>query len=248
MNAKRTSHHRLAAWPLEHSPSRCGSALKVVAWLGAAGALYDRRERIADRLVDMAARRPSGMLGRLLYRNPRAHFASFDATLAALALAPSDRLLEVACGGGTFLRRALTSGCEAKAIDYSPDMVALTRERNAAACRDGRLEVLHASAERLSFAEESFTCAAMTNAFFFLNDPARALAEIHRVLEPHGRLAIFTAAPDPPAWMAPPPIARRMRFSTDEDLSTMARTAGLIDIKITSEDDGRSQLLTAVRP
>ncbi len=204
--------------------------------------------KIVDRLIDVTARRPSGRLGRRLYRDPRAHFASFDATLAALALALSDRLLEVACGGGTFLERALASGCEAKAIDYSPDMVALARERNAAACREGRLEVLQASAEQLPFAEASFTCAAMTNAFFFLADPARALAELCRVLEPHGRLAIFTAAPDPPAWMAPPPIARRMGFYTDQDLNTMARTAGFIDIEIARPDDGRSQLLTALRP
>jgi SAM-dependent methyltransferase len=241
------SRYRAAAWPLGHRPSRCGSALKVVALLGAAGAMYGGRERIVDRLVDVTARRPSGMLGRLLYHNPRAHFASFDATLAALALVPADRLLEVACGGGTFLERALTSGCEVKAIDYSPDMVALTCERNAVACRDGRLEVLQASAEQLPFTEESFTCAAMTNAFFFLDDPARALAELYRVLEPHGRLAIFTAAPDPPAWMAPPPIAHRMRFFTDQDLHTMARTAGFIDVKIAREDDGLSQLLIAVR-
>ncbi len=202
---------------------------------------------IIDRLVDVTARRPSGILGRRLYRNPRAHFDSFDATLAALALTPSDRLLEVACGGGTFLERALASGCTAKAIDYSPDMVALTRERNAAARHGGRLEVLQASAEQLPFADESFTCAAMTNAFFFLADPARVLAELCRVLEPHGRLAIFTAAPDPPAWMAPPPIARRMRFYTDQDLNTMARTAGFIDIEVARPDDGRSQLFTAVR-
>jgi ubiquinone/menaquinone biosynthesis C-methylase UbiE len=204
--------------------------------------------KIVDRLVDVTARRPSGRLGRRLYRNPRAHFASFDATLAALALVPSDRLLEVACGGGTFLERALASGCEAKAIDYSPDMVALARERNVAACREGRLEVLQASVDQLPFAEESFTCAAMTNAFFFLDDPARALAELYRVLEPHGRLSIFTATPDPPAWMAPPPIARRMRFYTDEQLERMAGTAGFIDIKIAREDNGHSQLLTALRP
>ena len=204
--------------------------------------------KIVDRLVNVTARRPSGRLGRPLYRDPRAHFASFDATLAALALAPSDRLLEVACGGGTFLERALASGCEVKAVDYSPDMVALARERNAAACREGCLEVPEASAEQLPFAEASFTCAAMTNAFFFLDDPSRALAELCRILEPHGRLAIFTAAPDPPPWMAPPPFAHRMRFYTDQDLNAMARTAGFIDIKIAREDDGYSQILTALRP
>ena len=242
------SRCRGVAWPVGRRPFRCGSALKAVALLGVAGALYRRREGIVDRVVDVTARCPSGMLGRRLYRDPRAHFASFDATLVALALGPADRLLEVACGGGTFLERALASGCEAKAIDCSPDMVALARTRNAMACREGRLEVLQARAEQLPFAEKSFTCAAMTNAFFFLADPARALAELYRVLEPHGRLAIFTAAPGPPPWMAPPLFARRMRFFADQELHTMAGTAGLIDIVVTREDKGRSQLLTAARP
>jgi hypothetical protein len=116
MSGDRTSRRRRGIRSGGPRLSRRGAALKAVALLGAAGAVYRRRERIVDRVVDVTARRPSGMLGRRLYRNPRAHFAGFDATLAALALAPSDRLLEVACGGGTFLERALAGGCEAKAI------------------------------------------------------------------------------------------------------------------------------------
>jgi ubiquinone/menaquinone biosynthesis C-methylase UbiE len=206
------------------------------------------KRRLRDRLVDVVARRPAGTLGRFLYRNPHSHFKSFEATLAVLELRSDDRLLEIGCGGGTFLALVLASGCEAKAIDHSADMVALALKRNATACRAGRLEVIHARAEELPFAAERFTCAAMTNVFFFLRDPARALQELSRVLRPAGRLAIHTTAPDPPPWMAPPLIAQQMRFYTDEQLHHMARAAGFIDVSIARLDHGHSQLLTATRP
>jgi ubiquinone/menaquinone biosynthesis C-methylase UbiE len=227
---------------------RARLALQTLGLLAIAGVAYSSRERLREHLVDVVARRPGGTLGRLLYRNPRAHFQSFETTLAALDLRSDDRLLEVGCGGGTLLALALASGCEAKAVDHSRDMVVLASQRNATACRNGRLEVIHARAEELPFAAEQFTCAAMTNAFFFVQDPARALQELSRVLRPAGRLAIHTTAPDPPLRMAPPPIARRMRFYTDEQLHKMASTAGFVDISVARHDDGYSQLLTAIRP
>ena len=223
-------------------------APQTLGLLAIAGMVYSSRERLLDHFVDVTARRPGGALGRLLYRNPRPHFQSFETTLAALDLRSDDRLLEVACGGGTLLARALLSGCEAKAVDHSCDMVILARQRNATACRNGRLEVIHARAEELPFPAGQFTCAAITNAFFFVQDSARALQELNRVLRPGGRLAIHTTAPDPPPWMAPPPIARRMHFYSDEQLQKIASTAGFIDISVARHDDGYSQLLTAIRP
>jgi ubiquinone/menaquinone biosynthesis C-methylase UbiE len=190
---------------------------------------------------------PRWNLGALLYRNPT-HTTRASRQHAALELKSDDQLLEVGCGGGTFLALALASGCEAKAVDHSADMVALASQRNATACRAGHLEVIHARAEELPFAADRFTCAAMTNAFFFLQDPARTLQEFSRVLKPAGRLVIYTTAPDPPPWMAPPLIAQEMRFFTDEQLHDMACAAGFIDVSIARLDRSRSQLLTATRP
>src|SRR5580692_3331409 len=97
------------------------------------------KRRLRDGLVDVVARRPAGTFGRFLYRNPHSHFKSFETTLAVLELKSDDRLLEVGCGGGTFLALALASGCEAKAIDHSADMVTLASQRNGTACHAGRL-------------------------------------------------------------------------------------------------------------
>jgi hypothetical protein len=48
--------------------------------------------------------------------------------------------------------------------------------------------------------------------------------------------------------MAPPLIARQMRFYTDEQLHHMACVAGFIDVSIARLDCGHSQLLNATRP
>ena len=117
--------------------------------IGAAAVALGLGERISDVLTDRIAYRPSGPLGRWAYREPRRFQPSYDATLSALAPGAEDRLLEVGCGGGSFLERALASGCSAAAVDHSPDMVVLARERNHGVCADGRLEVLEANAERL---------------------------------------------------------------------------------------------------
>jgi ubiquinone/menaquinone biosynthesis C-methylase UbiE len=200
---------------------------------------------MGDWLTDRMARRPAGWLGRRFYREARPHHQTFHDMLEALALTPDDRLLEIGCGGGTFLEWALRSVCSAKAIDHSPEMVRLASERNAEAIREGRLQVLEGEAERLPFADGEFTCTAMTNVFFFLHAPAVVLAEVHRVLADHGRLAIYTAAM---AWMAPPPIARRMRFYEDEQLAALLTAVGFVEVAVRRRGPGgRMQLATGRR-
>jgi ubiquinone/menaquinone biosynthesis C-methylase UbiE len=200
---------------------------------------------MGDWLTDRMARRPAGWLGRCFYREACPHHQTFHDTLEALALTPDDRLLEIGCGGGTFLEWALRSVCSAKAIDHSPEMVRLASERNAEAIREGRLQVLEGEAERLPFADGEFTCTAMTNVFFFLHAPAVVLAEVHRVLADHGRLAIYTAAT---AWMAPPPIARRMRFYEDEQLAALLTAVRFVEVAVRRRGPGgRMQLATGRR-
>ena len=203
------------------------------------------RARVADWLTDSLARCPSGWLARRFYRDPRPHFASFAETLAVLALGADDRLLEIGCGGGVLLERALRDAGSAKAIDHSAEMVALASERNAEAIAAGRLTVEQAEAERLPFADGEFTAAALTNVFVFLYEPERVLDELHRVLVSGGRLAIRTDAPGLPPWMAP--ITRRMRLYDDAQLVKLLVARGFSDATVTRTADGRGQLATAHR-
>ncbi len=206
--------------------------------------LWSLRERFAEWLTDSQARRPSGWLARHFYRGAKPHQETFRETLDALALEPADRLLEIGCGGGTLLEWALTGGCTARGVDHSAEMLSLARERNSRAIADGRLELHEADARRLPFADGEFTAAATTNAFFFFDRPDAVLAEAHRTLAPGGRIAIYTNAT---GYMAPPPIARRMRFYTDDQLRGLLEGAGFEDVAVRRTGKGRMQLATGRR-
>jgi SAM-dependent methyltransferase len=192
---------------------------------------------LGDWITDRRARRPTGAEARQTYRDPLFHRPNFKVILKALALRPEDYLLEVGCGGGAFLEDALKSGCKAAAIDHSPDMVRLAREVNHDAVRAGRLEIREATADSLPFQDRTFTCAVMTGVFGFIDDPAKALSEVARVLAPEGRFALFAGSKElrgTPA--APEPMASRIRFYEDAELEQMARQAGFAEARVERPD------------
>jgi hypothetical protein len=79
----------------------------------------------------------------------------------------------------------------------------------------------------------------------FLYRPDAVLAEIRRTLAPGGRVAIHT---DATGFMAPPPIARRMRLHRRR-APRPAQTADYADITVRRTGPGeRVQLATARKP
>jgi ubiquinone/menaquinone biosynthesis C-methylase UbiE len=195
-------------------------------------------DEFGDWLTDRVARRPAGARALEVYGADDAHHFARSAILEALQLGPADRLLEIGCGGGLLLRDATRTGARATGLDHSEEMVRLARERAPAA------EVHLGRAEDLPYQPASFTAVAMSVVFFLLPDPIVVLTECRRVLEPAGRLACYTTAPElrgTPA--APEPLASRGYFSEDERLLTLAREAGFQDVAVAN--DGGGQLLTA---
>ena len=91
--------------------------------LTAVGLRLRRRAAFFERLTNVLARRSRGRLGCLTYREPKAHHANVQATIEAPSLSSEDQLLELGCGGGSLLERALAGGRSAKTIDHSPDVL-----------------------------------------------------------------------------------------------------------------------------
>jgi 2-polyprenyl-3-methyl-5-hydroxy-6-metoxy-1,4-benzoquinol methylase len=112
--------------------------------------LHRLREWRIDRMTDRIARRPHGRAARATYGADDVHSFAWEPVLQALELDPDDRLLDVGCGGGVFLRRALETGCDAVGLDHSRDMVELARATAGVRVVEGR-------AEQLPFAEGEFT-------------------------------------------------------------------------------------------
>jgi SAM-dependent methyltransferase len=193
--------------------------------------------RLGDWVTDRAARRPSGKQARATYTDPRYHRPNFLLILETLELTARDRLLDVGCGGGAFLKEALRSGCRATAVDHSPEMVRLARLNNREAVAEGRAEILEGDAAELPVPDESFTSAVCTGVFGFLPEPRESLREIARALMVGGRLVVFGGTRElvgTPACAEP--IASRVHFYEDAEMEEMARTAGFRDAEVRHPD------------
>ena len=100
--------------------------------------------------------------------------------------------LDVGCSAGLYTRnlsRALGDNGDVVGIDISPSMLgeAARRARNIGA----KPSFARADAHNLQFADARFSGAVCGGTLNELGDPARALRETRRVLEPGGRLAIM---------------------------------------------------------
>lgn len=192
-------------------------------------------------MTDRVARRPHGRAARETYGADDVHSFAWQPVLAALQLTSKDRLLDVGCGGGVFLRHALESGCSAAGLDHSRDMVSLARETT-----QGRARIVQGSADGMPFTDGEFTAVSCIVAFFFFREPVAALREFRRVLEPdRGRIAVYTTAPEMKGTPAAPyPLASRGYFPEDAELEALAREAGFIDAAVQRPDEG-AQLLVA---
>jgi ubiquinone/menaquinone biosynthesis C-methylase UbiE len=199
------------------------------------------REWRVDRMTDRKARRPHGKQARKVYGADDAHAFLWEPVLGALKLAPSDRLLDIGCGGGAFLQRALETGCTGAGLDHSREMVGLARRR-----LTGTARVFEADAAAMPFSDGAFTAVSSLVAFLFFPDPVAVLSEVRRVLDPErGRVAIMTTAPEAKGTSAAPyPLATRAHFYTDDELTRLAIQAGFSSAHI-AHREAWAQLLVA---
>jgi SAM-dependent methyltransferase len=189
---------------------------------------YLARWRLSRR-ADKIARRPHGREARKLYGSPTSHDFLWPQLLDALQLTKDDRLLDVGCGGGAFIRHVRdTIGCEVAGVDHSRAMVKLAQPHAALGAADA-----------LPFETGYFTALSSIQAFMFFADPVLVLREMRRVLDPErGRGAIWTTAPEGRGSPASPePIASLGNFHTDERLLEYARIAGFAAPRIAARDE-----------
>jgi SAM-dependent methyltransferase len=109
-----------------------------------------------------------------------------------------DVVLDVASGTGLVGRALADKVAAGTAVDSTPAMIAEGRER-AAAEGHRALEFVSGSAERLPFADASFSLVVTRFSLHHFSDPAPAVDEMVRVLRPDGRVVVndLVASTDP---------------------------------------------------
>ena len=103
---------------------------------------------------------------------------------------PDDAVLDVATGtGAVALALAQRYGCGVTAVDQSPEMLAVAKQRLATAPAGRLIRLVEARAEALPFDDATFDALTFTYLLRYVEEPAAALRELARVVRPGGRIA-----------------------------------------------------------
>jgi ubiquinone/menaquinone biosynthesis C-methylase UbiE len=103
--------------------------------------------------------------------------------------------LDIGCGTGFLSLELAARGYRVTGIDFAPAMLALAKEKAAAAGAAIRFE--EADAEQLPFADGGFDLVITRHVLWTLPHPEAAIDEWIRVLRPGGRLAVIDGQFDP---------------------------------------------------
>lgn len=166
-------------------------------------------------------------------------------------LRTGDRVLDVGCGTGIVVRRAAPRvGEQGSIVGVDLNEAMLKVARTAADDLTPAIEWTEGDATALPFPDEVFDVIFCQQALQFIEDPAVALREMHRVLVPNGRIAVsvlrslaFNAGYDklaealerhvgPDAGMM---MRSPFRGYTRDELRTLAEDAGFRDPVVTIE-------------
>jgi SAM-dependent methyltransferase len=183
---------------------------------------------------------PSGLLGKLILPrlwNQRNKTLN-DATLAHLAPAPQDRILEIGFGGGYLLERMtriINEGLVA-GVDVSNAMAEVCQKRFKPLIDVNKLELKTASAESLPFPDNHFNKVCSVNSIFYWQNPTMVFSEIRRVLTDEGLLVLcFTCKRS----MENKKFAQENQVNLYEidDAEQMMKTAGFAGVAVHQATD-----------
>jgi SAM-dependent methyltransferase len=172
------------------------------------------------------------------------------AMLRAVALRSGERVLELACGpGGLGLEMAglVAPGGEAVLSDIAPEMTAIASDR----ARErglGNVTTRELDLEDIDEPDGSYDAVLSREGIMLVPEPARAAAEIRRVLRPGGRAAVSVWGPrDRNPWLAamlnavgaqlggtfpPPGVPGPLSLGEDGKLLAALSDGGFADVEI----------------
>lgn len=146
---------------------------------------------MAEQIWDSFARLNAGE--RFKKQSAEMGSAVTEAIVEAAQIVPGLRALDIACGPGEpsiSIAGLLKGSGQVVGVDMAAAPLEVARERARKRGLDN-VEYLQADVHALPFANESFERVTSRLGVMFFGDVAKALAEMHRVLKPEGRIALL---------------------------------------------------------
>ncbi len=178
---------------------------------------------------------PRGFTGRIVaWLMPLGHSSIYKCVSPALNLQPEDDLLEVACGGGHFLKKYASHVHGVAGLDLSEVQVNMAKRKLRGRIAAGTAEIVQGEASQLPWEDNRFSVATTMGSFIAFPKPLESLQEMYRVLRPGGRAVVSIE------WNAEDGLDHTKKVKQygmwlwrEEDVRTMMKEAGFSDISIT---------------
>ena len=134
---------------------------------------------------------PRGFIGWIVARiMPLAHGTIYKRVSKALNLQPKDSLVEVACGGGHFLKNYASHVRGVVGLDLSDVQVKMAKWKLRSRIAAGTAEIVQGDASQLPWEDNSFSVGTTMGSFIGFPEPLKSLKEMYRVLRPGGRALV----------------------------------------------------------
>ena len=136
-------------------------------------------------------RKPKGKLGKIQLKSMNKEHTPVSLWgLKHLNIQQDDIILDVGCGGGINIKRMAEKAKKVYGIDYSQESVNLSKEVNEDNIRQGKVEILKGSVEKLPFEDNTFDIITAFETIYFWPDIEKCFREVKRVLKPEGLFLI----------------------------------------------------------
>jgi ubiquinone/menaquinone biosynthesis C-methylase UbiE len=114
----------------------------------------------------------------------------------SISINPNSYVLDIGCGGGMAVKEIALSVPKGKVygIDYSQDMVQLSKKVNDNLIKQGVVEIMQGSVSALPFEDNTFDFVTVFDTYYFWPDMVNDLKEIKRILKPGAFLLLVHSA------------------------------------------------------
>ncbi len=178
---------------------------------------------------------PRGFVGWIVaWIMPLPHSIIYKRVSKVLNLQPEDDIIDIACGGGHFLKRYASHVHSVAGLDLSNIQVKMAKRKLRKRIAEGTAEIMQGDASQLPWNDNRFSVATTMGSLIGFPKPLESLKEIYRVLRPGGRTVISIEYNTEDGKDHSKEIKKYgMHVWTEDQVRTMMKEAGFSEISFT---------------